>query len=179
METKMIVEFGTKEWINKMTWSLLESRNYSEIGSEIFETIKGHMSWAMFDSLKDVYLFEDKQWGNGRLKKWNINDILAEIAKSLLFKFTLKDDKVQVDEIFKFEEIYKTDNEFECYEITEEFLQGLLIMLSFKPMVQEAGCIVSFSLPEYLKEIFKIKSSLFCFFKSCYYIMLVDINIKM
>ncbi len=155
METKMSVEFGTAEWINKMTWSLLKNRNYSEIGSEIFETIKGYMSRAMFDSLKDVYLFEDKQWGNGRLKKWDINDILAEIAKVLLFKFSVKEDKVLVDEIFKFEEIYKTDNEFECYEITEEFLKGLLIMLSFKPMVQEDGEIVSFLLPEYLKWVFK------------------------
>lgn len=154
MKSKKSVEFGTEEWINKQTWSLCEGGDYSQIRSEIFVTIKEYMSQAMFDSLKDKHLFENKQWSDKRSGKWNIHNVFAEIAKVLLFSFSLKNMEVQVEEVFKFSEIYKGEGEFEDYEITEEFLQGLLIMLSFKPFIQKNGEI-GFGLPEYLKEIFK------------------------
>lgn len=154
MKSKKSVEFGTEDWINKQAWSLCKGGDYSQIRSEVFRTIKGYMSQAMFDSLKDKHLFENKQWGDERSEKWNIHNVLAEIAKVLLFNFSLKNEEVQVEEVFKFSEIYKGEGEFEYYEISKEFLQGLLIMISFKPFIQEDGEI-DFGLPEYLKEIFK------------------------
>lgn len=134
-----------------------------KICNDIWKTISEYLSQEMFEYLKKVHNFESTHWINED-EIMDIDDLLFKLGKDLVIMKAYRNyDSFTAEDIISY-----NDERLKSYGIGKEFLNSLLMMLSFKiKKILENGDIV-FEYPEYIKTIFDKYSDELFLIQGCY-----------